>query len=402
MSKFCRLMALVALCLASRATYAQIPPTNVYGIDMPDNSSIGNAGANRVRLRYNNSASNLEKSTNAGGYFQVPSIDQAPTWTGVHTFSTSSIGTAQTVQILMTNTTAATAGAQQLSPVHQQCGTGWDSTATASKSTCFGFQVRPYQTAGNPDMGLVFFKYQNSTSSATEQMTLATVGTDSFLTTPSRFFFGVNAANTAPGSSTNYLSIIAGTQTFNVSSGNRIAMSATDFSPSTDLAPTLGLAAKRWKETYSESYVGLFQTQTTSGAVTVAPTTGEFAQVIASAAITGITISAGKANQILTLELKQDAAGTSTWPTTITNARLTGGVFSKTVTANAIDTLTFRYNSTDSKWDQIGSTSTISLGVPHEDLDRYARACPQLRRLRCADEIFTRTFSRWDGNRTAA
>ncbi len=68
-------------------------------------------------------------------------------------------------------------------------------------------------------------------------------------------------------------------------------------------------------------------------------------QVTATANITALTLPAP--NQIgsrdegrrLTLYLKQNAAGTATWPGTIGNVKLPGGVFAKTTTANAVDKL---------------------------------------------------------------
>lgn len=82
---------------------------------------------------------------------------------------------------------------------------------------------------------------------------------------------------------------------------------------------------------------------TSSGAITVDPT------ITTGAAFTGQT-----------LILKQNAGGTATWASTIGNARLPGGTFAKSLAGNAIDSLTFRYNSLDSKWDLIGVALALS------------------------------------------
>ncbi len=49
-----------------------------------------------------------------------------------------------------------------------------------------------------------------------------------------------------------------------------------------------------------------------------------------------------------------------TWPTTIINARLVGGSFTKSSTAQNVDTITFRWNNLKTRWDEISRAMNIS------------------------------------------
>lgn len=95
---------------------------------------------------------------------------------------------------------------------------------------------------------------------------------------------------------------------------------------------------------------GVAQSVTTHGAVTVDPTLGETYVLTANGNVTGITIRAGIAGQKMSLVLIQNLGGKATWPTTFVNATIAGGTFSKSLRANAVDTIEFKYDSVNSKW----------------------------------------------------
>ena len=73
-------------------------------------------------------------------------------------------------------------------------------------------------------------------------------------------------------------------------------------------------------------------------------------RVVASANISSLTVANGTEGQHLTLILVQDAGGTATWPSTITNCRIAGGTFAKTTGASAIDVVTLAWDDTLSDW----------------------------------------------------
>lgn len=120
-----------------------------------------------------------------------------------------------------------------------------------------------------------------------------------------------------------------------------------------DTTYSLGTSGNYWGQVYSKTYRGVSNAQTTSGAVTVDPTTAGLQYVTASGNVSSITIATASCDddQQLTLLLRQNAGGSATWPSTITNARLPGGSFTKTTTANAVDMLRCTYaGTTFGKW----------------------------------------------------
>lgn len=67
------------------------------------------------------------------------------------------IGTSLASRLTLSNTTAASPGAQQYSPAITRCGTGWKTNATAaSQSVCFSEAVRPIQGSSAPTGEIVF------------------------------------------------------------------------------------------------------------------------------------------------------------------------------------------------------------------------------------------------------
>jgi hypothetical protein len=76
--------------------------------------------------------------------------------------------------------------------------------------------------------------------------------------------------------------------------------------------------------------------------------------------VTSLSVALGNPGELLTLVLTQDAGGVSTWPSVIGNCRLAGGVFAKSLAASAADSITFRYNSTAAKWDEVGRALALA------------------------------------------
>ena len=109
--------------------------------------SVANPTATIGLTAVNGSASSAIRSDGA------PSLSQAivPTWTGAHTFNANNLGTAQTDQVIVSNTTAAANAAQQYSPAVQWIGQGWKTTATAaSQPVDFIAYVQTVQGTTNP------------------------------------------------------------------------------------------------------------------------------------------------------------------------------------------------------------------------------------------------------------
>lgn len=55
----------------STAAYAQLPPTNTYGLDFAANNQQTVSPANHLRLRYNSATGQLEQSISSGSYFSL-------------------------------------------------------------------------------------------------------------------------------------------------------------------------------------------------------------------------------------------------------------------------------------------------------------------------------------------
>jgi len=138
------------------------------------------------------------------------------------------------------------------------------------------------------------------------------------------------------------------------------AIDNVSFRPPYDGAPiTVGAVGRRWSEVWGIVHAGKHQDLTTGGAVSVNTQSGEMAVLTSNANVTGITLSAGKQAQMFTLEMVQGNAS-HTWPTTFTNARIAGGAFTKTATLNAVDTIHFRWNETNSTWDEVARTMALA------------------------------------------
>lgn len=113
----------------------------------------------------------------------APALDQAiaPTWTGAHiwngvtgTFRRDSLGTTSTDGLILENTTAAAAGAQQYSPRLVFTGQGWKTNSTAASQTVnWSIENRPVQGAANPTTSLIVQSQVNGGGYTTQLQVLA-------------------------------------------------------------------------------------------------------------------------------------------------------------------------------------------------------------------------------------
>ena len=93
-------------------------------------------------------------------------------------FRLNAIATAQTLGFLVSNNTAAAAGAQQYSPVLALSGKGWRTGITAaSQDVTFGLQTQPVQGSTNPTGTLAFLVSVNGAAYGTAIMNLLSRGT---------------------------------------------------------------------------------------------------------------------------------------------------------------------------------------------------------------------------------
>lgn len=171
-------------------------PTSVLGFGTADSTTFlrgdssweaisgtsgGNPTASVGLSAVNGSATTYLRSDGA------PALSQsiAPDWTGFHSHKFDSMGTTQddTKGILLYNTTAAAAGAQQISPALRWRGQGWKTDATAaSQQVAVRAWLLPVQDAANPSGVLKFQSEINDSDSFTDILTVTTAG---LLTVPS-------------------------------------------------------------------------------------------------------------------------------------------------------------------------------------------------------------------------
>jgi hypothetical protein len=160
-----------------------------------------------------------------------------------------------------------------------------------------------------------------------------------------------------------YMAVNTGSITWGVNSNvSAYKLNTTSFSPdtgSTSGVPDLGTSSKKWGTVWARAYAGVHQDVTASGAVSIDTQLGEMCVLTSSGNISGITLAAGLSGQLFTLEMVQGNVS-HTWPTSFVNARIAGGAFTKSAATSAIDTITYRYNSTASKWDEISRTLALA------------------------------------------
>jgi hypothetical protein len=101
------------------------------------------------------------------------------TMTGALTVGLSGLGTTPTAALSLTNSTAAAAGAQQVSPSLVLEGQGWKTTATAASQTVrFRQNVLPIQGAANPTGGWRLQSEINNSGTWADRLTVRTDGID--------------------------------------------------------------------------------------------------------------------------------------------------------------------------------------------------------------------------------
>lgn len=130
----------------------------------------------------------------------APALSQAivPTWTGIHTFLQAGIGAVSTDGIVLSNTTAAAAGAQQWSPRVHWIGQGWKTTATAASQTADWIaELIPVQGSTNPT-SLLQFSAQINGGGYTPAIALGSSGSN--LSGVIKLYIGNPTVNTGFGS----------------------------------------------------------------------------------------------------------------------------------------------------------------------------------------------------------
>jgi hypothetical protein len=141
--------------------------------------------------------------------------------------------------------------------------------------------------------------------------------------------------------------------TINLQTGGstRFTVSGNTLFPNAGNTQFIGSSIAKMAQVWSYQFCGTLQTVAAASSTTIDPTSGETARVTLSAtAITTLTINAGQAGQVLTVEVVQDGTGGRAIPTTWTNVLFAGGSYTATATASKRDAITLRYDSTDAKW----------------------------------------------------
>lgn len=106
------------------------------------------------------------------------------------TMTRTAIGTAQSDGIILLNSTAAAAGAQQYSPMIRLTGFGWKTNATAaSQQADWVFQAQPVQGAAAPTVNLVFLS-QINTGGFVQQFSVTSGAIAQIGTTGGTLYFG--------------------------------------------------------------------------------------------------------------------------------------------------------------------------------------------------------------------
>lgn len=159
-------------------------------------------------------------------------------------WTTTAIGTAQTVGGLQQNTTAATSGNQQYSPVVAQAGFGFGTGANTSQEVRFGWQVRPVQAATNPTG---FFDLLRGINGASLAAILSVTSTGQLA-----LGNGTAAAPAIYGGTTNTgIFFSAGVPAVTITGTGLYFFGASSFSPEASGTRTLGASGTRWLTMFS-------------------------------------------------------------------------------------------------------------------------------------------------------
>jgi len=115
---------------------------------------------------------------------------------------------------------------------------------------------------------------------------------------------------------------------------------------------------------YAPNYWGAMVTVTFSNTPTFTVASGETQTITLTGNVTSYTVTNGTgAGQLLTLIWVQDASGSRTLAAPPGNVKLAGGAFTLSTAVNSRDSITFRWDSVASVWQEIGrglATSPVS------------------------------------------
>lgn len=257
---------------------AQRSILNFVGLTLADD-----AANNRTTVTYSApGASTLNTAYTAGSTVADETLNLT-VGKGPLTLAYPAIAAAQTAAMSIQNVTAAANNAQQYSPMLTLQGNGWDSTASASKSSNISFQVTPVQTAGTPPAYLSLWKSYNG-AAVQEALRISDYGG----------YGGLGSAATAPNGFS-FLTTVGGilatgygiafngnANTFDIFVGSQIGGGVPDFEfsyssvrtfiPSPTDSATCGAAANAWKYNWSNLFAnGAVGSVLTVAANTIAP-----------------------------------------------------------------------------------------------------------------------------------
>jgi len=209
-----------------------------------------------------------------------------------------SIGTSQTAGgITASNSTAASAGAQQFAPPIRNCGNGWKTDATAaSQEVCWETQVRPVQGTSAPTSEYVFWRNVNGGAYTEADK----IRNDNGLQFPGNAVIYANAG-------ADYLFMTSASMIFDQAGTGSYTWAATSYS-GTDGVYTLGTASARWNGTFTE-YTDTRMGSQLTAAATITPVYG-FHHVTGATTIDTIAVTNFAGNPTLTLVAD---GGTITW-----------------------------------------------------------------------------------------
>lgn len=287
--------------------------------------------------------------TTSGGGGGGVAVGDSPTWTGVHTFKKDSIGTGQTGDIKVENTTAAADGAQQFSPIVELVGQGWQTNGPASEEVKWGVQIRPVEGAAHPDSELVFFQSVNGGSYKEIYSIRPSIagGNLSFAmfnpadgTDLGRWLFNSSFLEIFPPSGTNTLNIICTGAGF------------------------IGTNDNAWLKSYIRQMIRSLSTMTFNATTMdfgANLNLGEVYRVVLTANVTAWAISNGvsDAAQEISIHFIQDSGGSKTLAGAGGNIVLAGGALTLSTGANKRDIIKFQWNSTDSKWYEVSRSMNL-------------------------------------------
>lgn len=135
--------------------------TNATGL--PISTGVSGLGANVAALLATFSSANLASALTDETGSGLAVLATAPAFTTSTTLSNNGIGAVSTDGVILQNTTAAAAGAQQWSPRLHLIGQGWKTDATAASQTVdWIVENQPVQAAANPTSKLVFSSQVNA------------------------------------------------------------------------------------------------------------------------------------------------------------------------------------------------------------------------------------------------